>query len=157
MSAGADISASTAGTVRPRTVKASVSAGDAAPAVSARQLPLYGGMVSRIESRRGSAVAVFVFTVVLLSGMTGGVADAAVRGGFGGDVGHGAQRGRPSGAQPFRGRAPTHFHRGPELFVVPYPYDFYYGVSPYDPDYVPYCDAYSPYYNPQYCYWGDGS
>ena len=113
-------------------------------------------MASRIESRRTGIAAVLISVALLLLVLRNGAAGAAVRGGFGG-AGHGDQRGRPFTAQPFHGRPGARFHRGPELFVVPYPFDFYYGVSPYGPDYVPYCDAYSPYYNPQACYGGDGS
>ena len=42
--------------------------------------------------------------------------------------------------------------------MFPYVYEPYYGYDPYYPGYAydAYCDAYSPLYNPQYCFWDGG-
>jgi hypothetical protein len=78
-------------------------------------------------------------------------------GGFDGG-GHGGgsfSRGREFGGSRFGGRTFPHEHGGARVFVFPYSYYPDYGYGPYDPGYpyAAYCDPYSPYYAPQYCYW----
>jgi len=82
-------------------------------------------------------------------------------GGFagGGHLGAGSPRGRGFESGRFAGRPVPHVHRGPEVFIFPYAYDpYYYGYDPYFPGYPydAYCDAYSPWYSPQYCSWDGG-
>jgi len=82
-------------------------------------------------------------------------------GGFSGGA-HGGGR-LPQGRQPGRGgfdgrRFPhdhDHRHDDRQFFVFPYFYDPYFGYDPYYPGYPydAYCDPYSPYYAPDYCYW----
>ena len=88
-----------------------------------------------------------------------GAASPAVGGHGGGHFGGYAGGGHPGGSSPrgrefggghFDGRRFPHGHGGPRVFV--FPYDPYYGYDPY----APYCDPYSPFYAPQYCYWDDG-
>ncbi len=79
-------------------------------------------------------------------------------GGFGGGHGGGSSpRGREFGGGGSGGRPipHEHDHDGRPFFVFPYFYDPYYGYDPYYPGdaYDAYCDPYSPYYAPQYCYW----
>ena len=80
-------------------------------------------------------------------------------GGFGGGGHRGGSfpRGREFGGGRFGGRTFPHEHEhgGPRVFVFPYSYYPYYGYNPYYPGYryAAYCDPYSPYYAPQYCYW----
>ena len=89
----------------------------------------------------------------------------AIGGGHGGGASGGAHAGGRGGGSLPRGRSfdgrpvpHEHPHDGRRIFVFPYFYDPYYGYYPYDPYYPDgaydaYCDPYSPYYAPQYCYW----
>src|SRR5882672_7101768 len=109
------------------------------------------------------AVALLVtFFVLALAG----AAWPAVGGGHGGGHSGGFGGGHPGGGRPGggfpRGRefggdrhGHEHEHGGPRVFVFPYFYDPYYGYDPYYPGYpyAAYCDPYSAYYAPQYCYW----
>ena len=78
------------------------------------------------------------------------------RGGHGG--GH-LPQGREFGRGGFDGRRfphdHDHRHDDRQFFVFPYSYDPYFGYDPYYPGYPydAYCDPYSPYYAPDYCYW----
>ena len=76
-------------------------------------------------------------------------------GGFagGGHPGGSFPRGREFGGGQFDGRPFSHEHEhgGPRVFVFPGFDDPYYGDPGYP--YDAYCDQYSPYYAPQYCYW----
>src|SRR5438309_11801006 len=93
-----------------------------------------------------------------------GAAWPAMGGGHGGGHGGGFGGGHPGGSFSggrgfgdghFGGRRFPHGHRGPGVFVFPYFDDPYYGYDPYYPGYpyAAYCDAYSPSYARQYCYW----
>ncbi len=104
----------------------------------------------------------------LVFALGSGAAWPAIGGGHGGGFsrgGHGGgtfPRGREFGGGGFGGRPVPHEHdhdhNGRPFFVFPYFYDPYYGYDPYYPyypgyPYDAYCDPYSPYYAPQYCYW----
>jgi len=98
-------------------------------------------------------------------GHGGGFSGGGHGGGFGGGAhggGHGGgsfPRGREFGGGGFGGRPVPHEHDhdrdGRAFFVFPFFYDPYYGYDPYYPGYPydAYCNPYSPYYAPQYCYW----
>ena len=90
-------------------------------------------------------------------GHAGGQGGGFARGGHpgGGRPGGSSPRGREFGGGRFGGRTFPHEHGGPRVFVFPYFYDPYYGYDPYYPGYpyAAYCDPYSAYYAPQYCYW----
>jgi hypothetical protein len=103
------------------------------------------------------ALLVAVFVLALGSG----AAWAAVGGGHAGGHAGGFGGGRPGGSfsrgREFGGDRHEHEHEhgGPRVFLFPYFYDPYYGYDPYYPGYpyAAYCDPYSAYYAPQYCYW----
>jgi hypothetical protein len=95
---------------------------------------------------------VFLLAAFCVLAPGSGAAWPATGGGHGGGhVGGSFRRGREGGR--FGGRPVPRVHRGPGVFIFPY-----YGYDPYYPDYpyAAYCDEYSPYYTPQYCYWDDG-
>ena len=122
-------------------------------------------MSGAVRHRDGwlAVVALAAFFVIALGGgaawpAVGGGHGVGHPGGFagGGPRGEGLPRGREFGNGPFDGR--PRVHGGPRVFAFPYFYDPYYGYDPYYPGYPydAYCDAYSPYYDPQDCYWDDG-
>jgi len=106
-----------------------------------------------------------VFALVLATGTALGAAGSHGGGNFGG--GHfgggqfgGGHFGAPHGSGTFPGHHGFHHfdHQGfvGGTIIVPYPYDpygFYGYYPPYDPGYLysPYCNPYTPYYNPAYC------
>ena len=114
-------------------------------------------IMSDTTRHRDRCSPVFLVAAFLVLMLASGAAWPATGGGHGGGSpggGHGIgrggggfARGRGSGGGGFGGRpVPRHDHDGRRFFVSPYFYDPYYG-------YDAYCDPYSPYYAPQYCYW----
>jgi len=115
------------------------------------------------ERHRGSRLSVAVLAAFFVLAGGGGAALPAVGeahpgGHVGGFAGGGHPRGRVFEDGRFRGQGVPHRHRGPEVFVFPYLYDPYDGYGQYYPGepYDAYCDTYSPWYNPQYCFWDGG-
>ena len=109
---------------------------------------------------RDGRLPVFLLATFFLLTLGSGAVWPAVGGGHGGGHGGGfARGGHPGGSFPrgrdFGGGRFGHEHGGPRVFVFPYFYDPYYGYDPYYPGYpyAAYCDPYSAYYAPQYCYW----
>jgi len=117
---------------------------------------------------RDSWLPALLLAAFLVFALGSGAAWPAIGGGRGGGFsggGHGGRtfpRGREFGRGGFGGRPVPHEHdhdhNGRPFFVFPYFYDPYYGYDPYYPyypgyPYDAYCDPYSPYYAPQYCYW----
>jgi len=101
---------------------------------------------------------VFFLAAFLVLTLGSRAAWPAMGGGHGGGHGGGSfPRGREFGGGGSGGRPVPHGHDhdGRSFFVFPYFYDPYYRYDPYYPGdaYDAYCDAYSPYYAPQYCYW----
>jgi len=116
---------------------------------------------------REGRLPVFLLAAFFVITLGSGAPWPAVGGGHaGGHAGGFAGGGHPGGSFP-RGREfgggrfggppfpHEHDHGGPRVFVFPYFYDPYFGYDPYYPPYpyAAYCDPYSPYYAPQYCYW----
>ena len=112
--------------------------------------------MSRTTRHRNGCSPVFLVAAFLVLMLASGAAWPTTGGGHGGGSpggGHGVGRGGGGFARGrgfgggFGGRpVPHHDHDGRRFFVSPYFYDPYYG-------YDAYCDPYSPYYAPQYCYW----
>src|SRR5207244_4413948 len=125
-------------------------------------------IMSGAERHRDGWLQILVLAAFFVLALGSGAAWPAVGGGHagghvggfagGGHLGAGSPRGRGFEGGRFGGRPVPHVHRGPEVFVFPYVYDPYYGYDPYYPGYPydAYCDAYSPWYNPQYCFWDGG-
>jgi hypothetical protein len=125
--------------------------------------------MSGTARHRDGWLRVLLLAAFLVLAPGSGAAWSAIGGGHGGGFsggGHGGAfpRGRDFGGGRFGGRPVPHAHDHDHdrhvrpFFVFPYFYDPYYGYYPYYPDYPgnpydTYCDPYSPYYAPQYCYW----
>ena len=117
-------------------------------------------MMSDSARPRDGWQPVFLFAAFLVLTLGSGAAWPAMGGGHGGGFsggGHGAgsfPRGPEFGGGGSGGRPVPHEHDhdhdhdhdGRPFFVFPYFDDPYYG-------YDAYCDPYSPYYAPEYCYW----
>ena len=127
-------------------------------------------MRTRARHRGAWCPVVLLVTFLVLMGGSRAALPAIGGGHVGSPLGGVAGGAHPGGAPP-RGRAfgdggvvgrrVPHWYGGRRVFVLPYFYDPYYGYDPYglyDPPYLyaPYCDPYSPYFTPQYCYW-DGA
>jgi len=115
-------------------------------------------MMSDSARPRDGWLPVFLFAAFLVLTLGSGAAWPAMGGGHGGGFsggGHGGgsfPRGPEFGGGGSGGRPVPHEHDhdhdhdGRPFFVFPYFDDPYYG-------YDAYCDPYSPYYAPEYCYW----
>jgi len=129
---------------------------------------LWSVIMSGSARHREGWLAVSLLVTLFVLALSGGAAWPAVGGGHGGGHSGGFGGGHPGGGRPGgsfpRGREfggdrfgheHEHEHGGPRVFVFPYFYDPYYGYDPYYPGYpyAAYCDPYSAYYAPQYCYW----
>jgi len=118
----------------------------------------------------GDWLPVFLLAAFLVLTLGSHAAWPATGGGHGGGFyggGHGGggfPRGREFGGGGLGARQVPHEHHHDHdgrPFFVPYyydpfyGYDPYYGYNPYYPGYPydAYCDRFSPYYAPQYCYW----
>ena len=107
--------------------------------------------MSGTAKHRDGWLPVLLVAAFLVLTLGSGAAWPAMGGGHGGGFSGGGHRGGRGGGS----RRVPHDHDGRPFFVFPYFYDPYYGYDPYYPGdpYDAYCDPYSTYYAPQYCYW----